>query len=324
MGAQKALRGAHLARRGPGARGLLRMAELDCELQAAVSISCADLVDVYRQRWEALPPAQRERVPKEPVGSDLANWLGQRWENRLWADKAKLLREMYAEHVDPAMQDAKVIYIGGPPLSEEKYDELAGETDELLADRQRGERPACLVANATVRMPFGEETVYIQPDILVGLPGRPFAVGEVKVYLDRSSRTDPDELGRACFQAAVGIAAIESSERLGTKVEALSEAHIILRRGPRPSLRALDVSDEVATVHKLAAQVPARAEQLLRGLLGRPLRSVGHHWTPLCASLCDLEPTCRPADTARHAIETARADLAITAAEWAAAESELG
>ena len=99
MGAQKALRGEHLKRRGPGARGLLRMAELDCKLQSAVSIACADLADVYRQRWEALPVAERERVPKEPVGSQLANWLGQRFENRLWADKARLLRELYAAKV---------------------------------------------------------------------------------------------------------------------------------------------------------------------------------------------------------------------------------
>lgn len=316
MGAQEDLRG-NIQPGGPGARGLLRTAKLDCHLQAAMSFACADPTAVYKLRRAHLSE-QQENIPEEPPVSSLANWLGQRFENRLLANGAALLKTKYKKTY-PQMENAKVLPIQRRPLQRSDYRNVARDTYRCLKTRQSEGNQAIFITNAVLTMQFGDERTYIKPDVLVGLPGEPIAVGEIKVYLDRSSRTDPDELETACFQAAVGTVALCS-----VGIAAANKAHIVLRHGTEPSLRIMDISDEIEIVSDMLKEAPTRAAELLVERGNRHLHEIEHNWTPRCASSCPLEPTCRPADVVRHTIDEERQRLAITEDEWKAVEREMG
>ncbi|MGH9066530.1 MAG: hypothetical protein ACRD0J_03275 [Acidimicrobiales bacterium] len=321
MSTQSLLRG-QTPRAGPGARGIAQLGKDECRRHVAMTLACVDVGKLYKE--------VHGEEPKSLV-SDVARGVGDRFERELLDYGAKRLLDLYSKELAGVQTE---VLRTGPAKgdSEENLAAAARRTTEMVLSRAKDQAGACLILWSALPLPFGTEATWVRPDYLLGLPGKGLVIGEIKSYLDRSSRTDPHELGSACHQAAVGMVALAELYRTHGIDPALvgNEAHIVMRHSSKvgASLRRMGVAAELDAVRAQLDDVPNIVSQVSDAIDGRPLveavTSVPNHWSPDCAALCPFDEQCRPADPARVLLDQEAAQAGIGPGRLAALASGSG
>jgi len=198
--------------------------------------------------------------------SVLAVVAGQQFETSLWANGAQRMLEVYPEYQVLDMQADKQC------------------SAELLSDPPKS---PMLVRHVALELPFALDNVTIRPDFVVGDPEIGWLPGEIKIYLDRFSRTDPHQLALACSQLAVGALAMEHV----TGLPAPRLGHLILRRHGGPSRREMALDMELEA---LRAYLPISAVEAKELVQVQTIEQAPYVWSANCRELCPLDKYCAP------------------------------
>lgn len=305
------LRGARDAEE-PGARGIERVARNpECLRLRAVTIA-------------GITPATAAHqilgMPDREGQSPFALTLGQRFERRLVENGAANLLTLYRDRGRLTVADAKIVNVEdlapGPSLRARRRRE--SETRRLLEAKLRGNRDAPnLIIKPRLAVRLVDVPHPIEPDYLVASDSdRFYRVGELKSYADRDGKTDAADIRGACRQAAVGIIALRQSLALfGVAApDALAEAWCdLILRAPgsfTPTLRAMTIAGEVASLDRALSEAPRNLDELEAmlppgGALSDAtvLAAIPNNYRPSCKEHCAMWSHCREqALTAGHPV----------------------
>lgn len=287
-----------------GARGLNRVAHNPtCELQAAMVIGRVREPEMYR----ALAGTD---YPGEYGERTSARRRGTQFENTLFRDEARLLRETLAPVLGTTWEELTVRNLVA---------EVRGESAAAMAERFRRTRavledlasgrpvPDVLVQPQLRLTTGGEEAMYIAPDALALDRSRlVYLPVEIKSFIVRDGVVDPQDRDSARRQAAVELIALDQelaasgiADRLGETALFIFATPFGFRPHPAFSERLSAELYEMRRALVVVEQVQSRLDALgIRGpldaqVLARFAPQLTTTYQESCVAGCLLASICR-------------------------------
>ncbi len=291
-----------LAPKGPGARGLERVARNpDClRLRALVAVGVAPATaarDVYG-------------VPIFEGISPFAIGAGVKFEHLLLKGNASSLASLFQKAGLLMPCENKVAFVASMVRRSRSTDAATHRriVDEILSRKLRrdAETPN-LVIKPRLFLPFLGREHEIEPDALVSSDGDAFySPVELKSFPDRGGKTDPADVRSACRQAAVAVLALRHavSKLGGADPGSLvpAAADLVFRRPGsfQGVVYRMSLAGEVESLERLQKE-GAETIAEVEGLLGagvamdtpEALNRIANHYVETCRDHCALAPVCK-------------------------------
>jgi hypothetical protein len=290
-----------------GARGLVKLAQNQCELLAAM---VSDRVDELRF-YERIAGRQFRGEYGERVSSMTR---GQQFEAYQLRDDAAELRRALQPILGSPVEDISVLGMGAdrPGLDISDRDALYQNTRDIFARLSSGDAVPTLLLQPQLRLTVGEDTVrFIAPDFLVliptddnpGNPGKPMYVpGEIKSMITRDGVAGVGNLGRTRQQCAVELLALRDSTRDLDLGKLITNRSVIVCGTPygfraRAALETIDAAVyAVEAAVRLLKEISVRLGEL-RKQDPKPLADLTGAfrttYTDKCRTVCILADYCR-------------------------------
>jgi hypothetical protein len=287
-----------------GARGLVQLAQNQCELLAAMVSDRVDELTFYEQ--------VAGRQFRGEYGERISSMLrGRQFEAYQLRDDAAELRRALQPILGSPVEDISVLGMGAdrPDLDIADRDALYQNTRDIFVRLRSGEAVPTLLLQPQLRLTVGESTVrYIAPDFLALILSernrgkRMYVPGEIKSMITRDGVAGVGNLGRTRQQCAVELLALRDSTRdLGLGKLITNRAVIVCgtpfgfrARGELETIDAAVYAVEAAL--RLLQDISVRLGEL-RKPDPKPLAELASAFTTTytdkCRTVCILADYCR-------------------------------